>query len=98
MTNHARPRAMQIVSVRFGTDQFSLVKDVAEAEGVSASQYVLDAAYARAILDAARRNATTVEMWDRLIAVVEEVGQDQLSGELRDLLQAVREDQRENAT
>jgi uncharacterized protein (DUF1778 family) len=89
---------MQIVSVRFGTDQFSLVKDVAEAEGVSASQYVRDAAYARAILDAARRNATTVEMWDRLIAVVEEVGQDQLSGELRDLLQAVREDQRENAT
>lgn len=92
MPNQSQSRAMQIVSVRFGTEQITLIQDEAGAENVSVSQYIRDAAYARAILSAARRNATTVAMWDKLIAVVEEAGHDQLSHDLRDLLGAVRAD------
>lgn len=77
---------MQIVSVRFGTEQIALIQREADAEGVSASQFIRDSAYARAVLSAARRNATNVRMWDALIAVVEELGADELSAELRDLL------------
>jgi uncharacterized protein (DUF1778 family) len=90
MPNHSQSRAMQIVSVRFGTEQITLIQDEAGVENVSVSQYIRDSAYARAILSAARRNATTVAMWDKLIAVVEEAGHDQLGHDLRDLLDAVR--------
>jgi hypothetical protein len=77
---------MDIVSVRFGSQQIALVQRMADAEGVSASQYIRDASFARAVLDAARANATSVLMWEKLIAVVEEVGNDQLSAELRSLI------------
>jgi uncharacterized protein (DUF1778 family) len=81
---------MQIVSVRFGAQQIELVQQEATVEGVSASQFIRDAAYARAILYAARRNATVVAMWDKLIAVVEESGQDELAADLRGLIEGVQ--------
>lgn len=90
MSKPAPSRAMGIMSVRFGNEQISLLKQEAEAENVSVSQYIRDAAYARAVLSAARRNAITVKMWDRLIAVIEEAGSDALSGELRDLLPEIQ--------
>jgi uncharacterized protein (DUF1778 family) len=83
-------RAMQIVSVRFGAQQIELIQQEASVEGVSASQFIRDSAYARAVLYAAKRNAVVVEMWDRMIAVVEESGYENLAGELRGLLDDVR--------
>lgn len=83
---------MQIVSVRFGAQQIELIQQEATVEGVSASQFIRDAAYARAVIYAARRNAVVVQMWDAMIAVVEEGGQDQLAGELRGLLDDVHAD------
>lgn len=85
-SNNSRPRAMQIVSVRFGAEQIEVIQQEAEHEGVSASQFIRDAAYARAVLYSARRNATTIQMWDTLIAVVEEAGHDELSAQLRGML------------
>jgi uncharacterized protein (DUF1778 family) len=85
-------RAMEIVSVRFGTDSINLLRQEAGFENVSVSQFIRDAAQARAVLSAARRNAITVRMWDRLIAVIEEAGNDRLSGELRDLLPEIQRD------
>ena len=79
-------RAMQVVSIRFGVEQLGLIHEEAEAENVSVSQYVRDAAWARAVMSATQRNSTQLEMWERLIRVIEEAGQDQLSGELRGLL------------
>jgi uncharacterized protein (DUF1778 family) len=88
MPSNARTRAMQIVSVRFGTAQIRLIQNEAESEGVSTSQFIRDAAYARAIMQSARRNRSTALMWEKLIAVVESAGADELSGELSDLLAA----------
>jgi uncharacterized protein (DUF1778 family) len=99
MPSNSRHRAMDIVSVRFGTEQIALIKEEAELEGVSASQFIRDAAYARAVLSAARRNATTVRMWDKLIAVVEVAGQDTLNAELREMLGDVQDEaERDHAT
>lgn len=88
MPSNSRARAMQLVSVRFGTTQIRLIQNEAEAEGVSTSQFIRDSAYARAILQSARRNRTTALMWEKLIAVVESAGADELSGELSELLPA----------
>lgn len=77
---------MQIVSVRFGSDQIELVQNEAEAGGRSASQFIRDAAYSQAVVLAARRNRTTVLMWNALIAAVEAAGHDEVSASLRGLL------------
>jgi uncharacterized protein (DUF1778 family) len=82
-------RAMRIVSVRFGAGQIALVQQEADREGVSASQFIRDAAWARAVLNAARENATTVLMWEKLIAAVEAAGHDVLGAELHDLMDEV---------
>lgn len=42
--------AMKVQSVRFGGYQWRLVTDAAEKEGVSAAQFIRDAAYARAVM------------------------------------------------
>lgn len=78
---------MQIVSVRFGADQIELIQEEASEVGVSASQFIRDAAFARAVLSSARRNSASVALFERLIAVVERAGHDDLSAELRDLLE-----------
>jgi uncharacterized protein (DUF1778 family) len=88
MPSNSRTRAMQIVSVRFGTAQIRLIQNEAETEGVSTSQFIRDAAFARAILLSARRNRSIALLWEKLIAVVEEAGADEISVELRDLLPA----------
>lgn len=81
-------RAMQIVSVRFGADQIELIQQEAGDTGVSASQFIRDSAYARAVLGAAKRNRASLELWENLIAVVETVGYDGLSASMRELLAA----------
>lgn len=88
-------RAMQIVSVRFGSQQIELIQQEATIEGVSASQWIRDAAYAKAVLTAARRNAAVTTMWQGLIAVIEEAGHDLLAGQLRDALDVVHDDERD---
>jgi hypothetical protein len=77
-------RAMQIVSVRFGEQQLAFIQAEAEHEGVSASQFIRDASYARAIMQAAERKTDTPKMWLALVAVAEELGPEALVRALHD--------------
>jgi uncharacterized protein (DUF1778 family) len=78
---------MKILSVRFGAEQQRLIEREAKVEGVSTSAFIRDAAYARAILQAARREDRTLALFESLIAAVEENGQDAISGMLRDAIE-----------
>lgn len=53
-------RRMQVQSIRFGERQWRLIQAEAEAEGVSASQFIRDAAYGRALLTRAEREPELV--------------------------------------
>jgi uncharacterized protein (DUF1778 family) len=41
---------MKVQSVRFGTYQWTAIAEAAKSEGVAASQFIRDAAWARAVL------------------------------------------------
>lgn len=86
--NMKESRAMQIVSVRFGADQIELIHQEASADGKSVSQFIRDAAHVQAVLRAAERNRVTVQLLESMIAVVETTGHDELSAQLRELLDA----------
>lgn len=60
------PSGMVIRSVRFGPRQADLIAQMAEAEGVSASQYIRDAAFARAMFDAATRGDRGETLWKQM--------------------------------
>jgi hypothetical protein len=77
---------MEIVSVRFGADQIELIKCEASVDGVSVSQFIRDSAYARAIMQAAKRNAAAMKLFAAMVAVIEEAGGDAVAGELHELL------------
>lgn len=79
-------RAMQIVSVRFGREQIELIQEQAALDGVSASQFIRDSAHARAVMLAAQRNATTIQLFQKLLAVISFAGNDTLTAALEELL------------
>jgi hypothetical protein len=59
----ARPRsAMKITTVRFGTDLWRLLEGEAEYAGISVSQYIREAALARAAAAAAARGHGPFEL------------------------------------
>jgi hypothetical protein len=68
-----RMAGMVIRSVRFGPRQADFITRMAEHEGVSASQYIRDAAYARAIFDAARRGDHEVALWRAMVEAAPEL-------------------------
>lgn len=68
-SDEALTRRMQIVGVRFGQQQRELIRDEAKAEGISESQFIRDAAYARAVVAAARRQDTVPRLVDALMAL-----------------------------
>jgi uncharacterized protein (DUF1778 family) len=90
---HNSPRAMDIVSVRFSADQIDLISQEAEHNGVARSQFIRDAAYARAVMSAAQRNAASVRLCNALIAFVDEFGNDALSLQMRSALEAAEQTQ-----
>jgi uncharacterized protein (DUF1778 family) len=94
----SRPtRAMELVSVRFGAHQIELIKTEAAADGVSVSQFIRDAAYARAVMEAAQRNAKTMRLFRQMIAIIEEAGSDTLALELRETIMLnPADDERDN--
>jgi len=49
---------MPIKSVRFGPQQLELIAEMADANGVSVSQYIRDAAFARAVMESAMSSRT----------------------------------------
>lgn len=83
-------RAMQIVSVRFGERQLELIQHEAEAEGVSASQFIRDAAYARAALAAVERKTASARMWVAMLALAREGGTDTLAEALARALNEIQ--------
>lgn len=92
-TEDPRPsRAMQIVSVRFGALQLSDIAREAEVEGISTSQFIREAAYARALVTRARRGDALHEVSVAFLELVQEVGSDAahttLEGALAKLQQA----------
>lgn len=54
-------------SVRFGRDQWDFIAEVAQREGVSASQFIREGAFARAILYASRQNPRVLEEYEGLL-------------------------------
>lgn len=67
--HHDDSRRMRIVGVRFGQQQRELIRDEAKYEGVSESQFIRDAAYARAVVSAARRKDQVPRLVDALLAL-----------------------------
>jgi hypothetical protein len=65
---------MQIVGVRFGHKQRQLIQKEAAEEGVSESQFIRDAAYARAVLYAAQRKDSLPQLWLLMAEIVQEAG------------------------
>ncbi|HYB25071.1 MAG TPA: hypothetical protein VEF89_00500 [Solirubrobacteraceae bacterium] len=71
----APPRtAMKVTTVRFGTDLWRLLEDEAEYAGVSVSQYIREAALARAAAAAAARGRGPFEL---LAGALREVRRDE---------------------
>lgn len=87
LQNHDRQlsRRMQIVGVRFGQQQRELIRDEAKAEGISESQFIRDAAYARAVVMAARRKQAIPRLVDALLSLSADLDSDDRS-HLMDLL------------
>jgi hypothetical protein len=71
---------MKVQSVRFGTGQWDLICAAAEAEGISAAQFIRDAAYARAVLHQRESGAL---VWVALADVL------QKNPELRQVLESL---------
>jgi uncharacterized protein (DUF1778 family) len=77
---------MRIVSVRFGEDQIDLIHQMAEASGVSASQFIRDGAYARAATLAVQRKEHQARMWITMLALAESCGADAVATSVREVL------------
>ena len=68
----SEPRGMKVQAVRFGVIQWELIREEAAMEGVSASQFIRDAAFLRAMFHRARRNADEGAMIARLYELARE--------------------------
>lgn len=53
-------------SIRFGHGQYDLIVREAQLEGVSASQFIRDAAFARAVTRVAHRDGETFHLWETI--------------------------------
>lgn len=69
---------MHIQSVRFGVQQLGFIRQEADAEGVSLSQFIRDAAYGRAMLYSLQRRDAIPRMYLLMLEMAREVGSDQL--------------------
>ena len=63
--------AMRSVTLRFSEALWSIIRTESELEGVSASQYIREAALARAVYAHARREP--IEDYDRIVAELREL-------------------------
>lgn len=63
---------MKIQSVRFGQFQWELISRMATRDQVSVSQYVRDASYARAVIDALQSQEDAEIMWQALTDALRE--------------------------
>jgi hypothetical protein len=80
-------RAMGIVSVRFASYQMEVITPEATRAGVSTSQYIRDATYARAVLGAATHADRTLRLVSGLITLAETNGHEGIAATLRDVLE-----------
>jgi hypothetical protein len=83
-----RMRGMRVQSVRFGEGTWTMVQRMAEVEGVSASQYIREAVFARAIAQSVRTGAGDPDMqrWLALIDHATAAGPDGLEALLERIL------------
>jgi hypothetical protein len=63
---------MKIQSVRFGQFQWELISRMAARDQVSVSQYVRDASYARAVIDALQSREDAELLWAALTDALSE--------------------------
>jgi uncharacterized protein (DUF1778 family) len=77
---------MEIITVRLGDSQLELIKAEAALDGISLSQFMRDAAFARAVMQNARRNGRLTALLENITAFTEEAGNDALAGQLLALL------------
>lgn len=61
---------MEVQSIRFGREQWQLIREAAARDGVSASQYIRDAATGRALISELARNTERAEVWSALDELV----------------------------
>lgn len=83
---------MELVTVRFGDSQLELIKSEASLDGISLSQFVRDAAFARAVIQNVRRSGVVAQLLEAVVAVAELDGGDALAEQLLNVLGAVNED------
>lgn len=77
---------MNVFGVRFGKEQLAFVAREAQIEGVSISQFIRDAASARAVMLCAQRHGLTMQLLSTLIETTEYEGADVLAAQLRALV------------
>lgn len=79
MTDAERQKGMQVQSIRFSDSQWALIRQIADLEGISASQLIRDAAFAYAIAVAIETGGLpTVERWKEALAAGRAGGHDLL--------------------
>jgi hypothetical protein len=75
----ARPRGMQVQSIRFSVEQWALVQEIAQESGVSAGQFVRESAVAHAIAVAVERGGTeSSHIWLQTLETLRAAGLDAL--------------------
>lgn len=84
MNDRSRDR-MPVRSIRFGVRQWDLIKREAEHEQVDASQFVRDAAFARALIASYRRGEIGWALFEAQVRSLEELGAEHTAALLDEL-------------